>query len=449
MIGSRATKNALGVILLVSLLIGGATQAGILTDSLLEAAVFIVFLAATSVRPGNYGQAVRWALFFLCAVVLIQFVPVPDGLVSALRPVLPGAAVLDPAQGVPEWTFVSTDVGRSLTAAVFFLAALAFFTMLGSLSRAELRGLLPFVLSGAACNLVAAAIQYSAAKVVAVGGLLPYTLHAGFFVNENHFSALIFMTIPFVVLVAVQRKARVLPVLLMAIILVVQFAVGSRAGVTFAVAVTAVSILVASRPSGRQIALVLFLLVVVALLYFVHNDTFFQPDENPQFGRIDFARTTLEGISRSFVLGYGYGSFEFAYSMFEKTGNIFREYVNHAHNDYLEIVFDGGVTALAALGVYFVLLMRQVRHAWREPMARAAFVSLALVLIHSLVDYPLRTMGLALFFAYLNALVFHEEGDGAEGPATLALHDPVTIYDLHGSRMIVVEPVLTPPRPLA
>ncbi|TGR73148.1 O-antigen ligase domain-containing protein, partial [Mesorhizobium sp. M1C.F.Ca.ET.189.01.1.1] len=43
----------------------------------------------------------------------------------------------------------------------------------------------------------------------------------------------------------------------------------------------------------------------------------------------------------------------------------------------------------------------------RESFQKAAFLSTAFLLVHSLVDYPLRTAALAMTFAYMNAIIFH------------------------------------------
>ncbi|TIT57614.1 MAG: O-antigen ligase domain-containing protein, partial [Mesorhizobium sp.] len=44
----------------------------------------------------------------------------------------------------------------------------------------------------------------------------------------------------------------------------------------------------------------------------------------------------------------------------------------------------------------------------RDPLQKAAFLSVSFLLIHSLVDYPLRTEALAMTFACMNAIIFHK-----------------------------------------
>ncbi len=87
---------------------------------------------------------------------------------------------------------------------------------------------------------------------------------------------------------------------------------------------------------------------------------------------------------------------------------IYKYYVNHAHNEYLEIFFEGGIFAAGLVAVYLILLLSALAHNRREPLQRAAFLSVFFLLVHSLVDYPLRTMALAMTFAFMNAIIFHK-----------------------------------------
>ncbi|MER8848745.1 MULTISPECIES: O-antigen ligase family protein [Mesorhizobium] len=86
---------------------------------------------------------------------------------------------------------------------------------------------------------------------------------------------------------------------------------------------------------------------------------------------------------------------------------IFKSYVNHAHNDYLELALEGGLPVILLMVAYAVLLSASSAVIRGEPLQKAAFLSLAFLLVHSLVDYPLRTAALAMTFACLNGIVFH------------------------------------------
>lgn len=128
---------------------------------------------------------------------------------------------------------------------------------------------------------------------------------------------------------------------------------------------------------------------------------------DPAFGRAEFARTTMDGIKENWVTGVGFGNFQKAYQIYEKEGMIFRAYANHAHNEYLEITFDGGVIAAILVDLYLCLILFAFARIRQYSFQKAAFLSVVFLLVHSLVDYPLRTAALAMTFAYMNAIIFH------------------------------------------
>ncbi|WP_245469463.1 O-antigen ligase family protein, partial [Mesorhizobium sp. M7A.F.Ca.CA.002.03.2.1] len=123
---------------------------------------------------------------------------------------------------------------------------------------------------------------------------------------------------------------------------------------------------------------------------------------DPAFGRAEFARTTIAGIEENWATGVGFGSFPKVYQIYEKGEMIFKPYVNHAHNDYLELALEGGAPVVFLVAAYAILLFAFSVTARRDPLQKMAFLSVSFLLVHSLVDYPLRTAALAMTFAYMN-----------------------------------------------
>ncbi|TIX44373.1 MAG: O-antigen ligase family protein, partial [Mesorhizobium sp.] len=194
----------------------------------------------------------------------------------------------------------------------------------------------------------------------------------------------------------------------LATLLLLLLAVGSRAGVLIGLAITVLSIVflsARSRVSGLSILAIFIGLSVYTIGAWTRIDA---EVVDPAFGRGEFARTTIEGIKENLATGVGFGNFQKAYQIYEKEGMIFKQYVNHAHNDYLEIAFEGGVIAILLMMFYFILLLAGLVRIRRDPLQKAAFLSVSFLLIHSLVDYPLRTEALAMTFAYMNAIIFHK-----------------------------------------
>ena len=119
--------------------------------------------------------------------------------------------------------------------------------------------------------------------------------------------------------------------------------------------------------------------------------------------RQDIWAHTFRLIGQTFPVGTGMGSFPSVYVLGEDPTNIGLTYINHAHNDYLEILLEGGLVG-AILGAAFLAwwTVRAARLWWPQPgedLQRAATIATAALLLHSLVDYPLRTAAMASVFA--------------------------------------------------
>jgi hypothetical protein len=125
--------------------------------------------------------------------------------------------------------------------------------------------------------------------------------------------------------------------------------------------------------------------------------------------RPQIALTTLSAIAATLPLGSGYGTFDIVYPSAESDVAVSASFINHAHNEPLELLLEGGVPAVVAMLAYLVLIGWRLPAARRSPLALAALCGIGFILIHSLVDYPLRTAALVAVFALLNAIYFAPE----------------------------------------
>ncbi|MER9651764.1 O-antigen ligase family protein [Mesorhizobium sp. M0199] len=403
---SEWNKYLLGSVLCISLLIGGGTASGLYTDTLIEVSAIIAAAAVFTQTTGPKSpQSVLWLLIFAVALAFLQIVPLPAAIFNGLRPEL---LFGDAWVGESRFRFISVGVGRTVECLLYFLAASAFFLAILRLRADQVSALLPFFFIGVVCNGLAGAIQYSLSDNVAIVGLLPFTINAGLFANVNHFSALLFVSIPFVVYYGLFRGHLLSGSFGLIALLLLLLAAGSRAGVLIGLSITVLSVIflsTRSKASGFTILLIFVGLSAYTIGAWTKIDA---EVVDPAFGRGEFARTTIEGIKENWATGVGFGNFQQAYQIYEREGMIFMNYVNHAHNDYLELAFEGGILAIILMIGYFVLLLAALGRVRREPLKKAAFLSVSFLLIHSLVDYPLRTEALAMTFAYMNAIIFHK-----------------------------------------
>jgi len=120
-------------------------------------------------------------------------------------------------------------------------------------------------------------------------------------------------------------------------------------------------------------------------------------------------RTTGEAIAHSFPFGTGFGSFAQVYRLYENPETVDSTYVNHAHNDYLELTLELGIGGVLLILAFFAWWGRRVAQIWStnlsSPFERAATIASAAILAHSAVDYPLRTSAMAAVFAICIAIL--------------------------------------------
>jgi O-antigen ligase len=130
--------------------------------------------------------------------------------------------------------------------------------------------------------------------------------------------------------------------------------------------------------------------------------------EDPTTGRAHFWSVTLDIIRHHPVLGTGLGAFGVVYTRYDSRNGMYR--LDQAHNDYLQIVSDGGVIGLA-LGLFFVIALFRGGVAecrsediFRRGVAMGALAGCFAVLVHSFFDFTLHTTANALLFLTMAAL---------------------------------------------
>lgn len=111
--------------------------------------------------------------------------------------------------------------------------------------------------------------------------------------------------------------------------------------------------------------------------------------------------------------GAGMGTFRAAYDPLEPIAMVSPQYVNNAHNDYLELMIEGGYPVLVLLACLIAaVIIRAWKLApkiWRNGLMSIylpSIIFILLVLGHSWVDYPMRRLAIAGPFAFVLALLY-------------------------------------------
>jgi O-antigen ligase len=136
---------------------------------------------------------------------------------------------------------------------------------------------------------------------------------------------------------------------------------------------------------------------------------------------------TGEAIGESFPVGTGLGSFTAVYRLQENPENVDPTYINHAHNDYLELTLELGLAGVFLIVLFVGWWGVRVARIWTSnlssPFDRAATIASAAILAHSIVDYPLRTSAMAAVFGMCIAIMarFRPRPVAAEQPSSMGV----------------------------
>ena len=237
----------------------------------------------------------------------------------------------------------------------------------------------------------------------------------GFFANANHMATLILMAIPFIAALLREGRDRfprrnneftVLGLSFLAIYGIGVALVGSMTGFALLLPVTLASALII-WPMGRRNTFLVFIpiLIVGLLTLFLFGDQLWLPGDgglSSQAGRGKIFQTALPALMDFFPVGSGLGTFEEIYRRYEDESAVTRVFINHAHNDYLELVIELGLPGLLliiAFGFWWLSCLKRLASSDASPFAWAAWIAVGVVLAHSVWDYPLRTAAISVLFS--------------------------------------------------
>ena len=257
----------------------------------------------------------------------------------------------------------------------------------------------------------------------------------GPFINRHHFAGYMELTVAFPLALlfagAADREKRLLYLFVAALMGIALFMTTSRGGVISLVAEVLFFAIVtsfwrrdeASGRKGRRIrgaiirlgfagALIVGLIIGVMMIGGGDLPLSRLVDSvntnDPTTGRSHFWAVTIQMIKAHPFMGTGLGAFGVIYTAFDTRNGQMR--LEQAHNDYLQVLSDGGIVGAVIALAFIVLLFARAFHRMdtRDPFRRA--VALAglggcfAVLVHSFFDFTLHTTANALLFLVLAAL---------------------------------------------
>jgi O-antigen ligase len=430
--------------LLACIVLGGSAQ-GAWQNMLLQlAGIAILAWAAAAPAAEPLPRRAGSLLFIVAAallVVLLQLIPLPPSVWAHGSRTLIADGYQLLGQPLPMLP-ISLTPAASVATLLCLIPPVALFC-----AMTRLRAYHPSWIAGALLLGTLGGVSLGALQVADRGAGSPWYLYpesnfgsaVGFFANSNHMATLLLMALPFVAAIASAGKGRniqgyfaLLAVLAaLTFVLIVGLALnGSLAGYGLAIPVVAASVLVLVPGNSRwrlpiaALAALALIGAVGALATTSIGATKIGTNAGASVqSRQQILDTTGKAIADTMPWGSGLGSFVRVYPLYESPQRVTNEYVIHAHNDYVEVALELGLASILLMLAFLLWWGIAAAAAWRAvppaPFGRAAAIASAAVLVHSLVDFPLRTAAISACFAACCALLADRRAPVKQDPTDL------------------------------
>jgi O-antigen ligase len=425
---TSSLRQAIAPIYLFLCIVMGGSAQGIFSNLALQLAGVAIlawaFVTREPLRESRAARQLSWLAASAVGLVALQLVPLPPAIWSNLPGrefVVEGYRLL--GQPLP-WMPLSLAPAETIATAASMLPPLAMLALILRLGAYRASWLIIALLLATIISVGLGVVQLQS------GGPYLYPLAnlgtaSGVFANANHMATLLLVSIPFVMALAARRwrrnpksNDRLLTATLAGGAAVVVL-LGMATNQSFALLIIGGPVVGAALlqlvPPGRvrlgRLAAVLGLLLLAgtAALAVLASSGMSAANRDSVNIRTAIWTQSAEVVGDSGLAGTGIGTFPQVYRQYEDPATIERVHVNHAHNDYLEVIIEAGLAGLALMALFTLWWVARALAIWRSPnsgeLARAACIASAAVLLHSLVDFPLRTAAIATVLAMALALM--------------------------------------------
>ncbi|MEM6474705.1 MAG: O-antigen ligase family protein [Pseudomonadota bacterium] len=441
------------VLLIATVLMGGGSRDDILSLAILRPlAVICLGIGLITMTP-EQRAAFKLPLGFMAsilALIVLHMIPLPPFIWQALPGRELAVAAGEALGGTQPWRPISLVPYRTWNAFYAMLIPAAALVLAVQITREDHRKLLYLLIGAAMLSALWGMIQ-------SIGGfsrgLYFYRVTnsdspTGLFANRNHMAALQVCALPLLMLAATRAKGPRMRVVqigctgLGALAIMMATATGSRAGIALSlVALLACWLVWRARPiqpadkrrrERRQTWVPYALGSFGALLL---GGFAFLLTRSQSFTRISGGSTVeeyrftvwesvVEFLPQYLPFGSGIGSFVEVFQVHEPRDLLSTSFWNHAHNDWLEWILEGGIPIIILLAfAMFAYSIRMARLFGRSKTGQfevqlgiAGGVVLFVLGLWSGVDYPLRVPMLSAFAAIASVwLAMPDAGRGLRG----------------------------------
>ncbi len=433
--GTSALNYRLPIFMVLCLVLGGTSQ-DIVGGKAVIYALSLGLIAwtviqdgpRTKVYPDGLGRAVTGPLIILLAAIIIfvaYLIPMP----AEIWPDLPGRGIVK--YGYEQIGMDLPALPLSLTPDYTFNALFDFLPPLAILLTAALtRSARELMLTLYAVVLVTVITfpiglmqafnpgQFKFYEISNIG------VPVGFFSNSNHHAIFNVMAVPLTIYIASRGYRRLksnedgvpkIALAAMALILMVTSVLLAESFAAFGLIII-VSVLSLPMVFSKQlkrpkvmmgVVTVVAIFAAMTILKAGDLQTLFSDklNDSESVSRSIIYGNTLEAIKSMGWIGSGPGSFYDVYLMYEDRATMTTTFANQAHNDPLQLILELGVFGaglMAAFALWFITACVKGVTASRRSrkLILILLVSTLAVILHSFVDYPLRTIALASFTAF-------------------------------------------------
>lgn len=433
--GSAAWTASIGLVLALGIVSGGSSEASSAVFNLFRLACVallacaIIRLVATSVTfVERYAITLAAGTIVL---VILHLLPLPYS-VFALLPGREYVATVFSVAGIEaKWMPVTLSPAATWACLLALLPPLAIFLATLTADHRSRWLIVVVMLLGVIANVVLGLAQrfQGPKSSLYLYDYVNFGLATGFFSNRNNFAVMLCVSIPLIWALTQKSAQRqqssksiiivAVGAIMMGLVLLGLAVSASRSGILLGMLALVLSTVMVWSPSSsrksRRARHTLLTLLAAALIIgqfgMIGILRIVETDPVTEY-RTQIRDVTLRAASEYLPVGSGFGTFRDVYGMHETPETMLTAYVNHAHNDWLELWLEGGLPAAFLMTAFVVLFVWQAARVWTpragyaaNVLARAASIGTLVLLLHSLVEYPLRMPALASVFATLLALM--------------------------------------------
>jgi O-antigen ligase len=406
--------------------------------------LIILFWSKTSYR-GNITRS-QWFFVFVTIIFSVMYlIPIPYDIWKTL----PGRQLyVDVAEFISEGS-ATPDIRSTLSiipvrtenSILMLIPLFAVFLVTMSLPAQRVKTLSIVFLVVAAFEGALGVIQYVNGSEIFYFGMKAGIDGVGTYTNHAHFAALLEMALPIALGLLLSsfgsshhgnfraRGSRVMESLfskvlifasLSSLIIIGGIFSRSRAGVSLIILGILLSTFIFARHIGKKRSvgvsatlgtITMGVLTSVGLIPILNRFVEKDPIED---GRWDLLASIAPAIKEFLPFGSGPGTFADVFRAFQSLEQ--RGFVNNAHNDYYELLFEMGIFGLILIVFFLVLYFARWvglrSESWRKEfryIQTGAGIGLFLLLLHGAVDFNFHVPANMLFFAFLCGIFFHRQ----------------------------------------